>query len=102
LIARAAAQIPANLRSLENLAEPVQARITELEAQWQAKFRQVELDLSLERARLAREQAAVRQQHEMLQKQLRRGGFERTAGADDGRGDESATSSAPRFRVLGE
>ena len=102
LIARAAAQIPANLRSLENLAEPVQARLTELETQWQAKFRQVELDLSLERARLAREQAAVRQQHEMLQKQLRRGAADRMAGADDGRGDESSSSKRRWFRFMGK
>jgi hypothetical protein len=102
LIARAAAQIPANLRSLENLAEPVQARITELEAQWQAKFRQVELDLSLERARLAREQAAVRHQQEMLQKQLRRGDADRSAGADDGRGDESSSSKRRWFRFMGK
>jgi hypothetical protein len=102
LIARAAAQIPANLRSLENLAEPVQARITELETQWQAKFRQVELDLSLERARLAREQSAVRQQHEQLQKQLRRGAADRSAGADDGRGDESSSSKRRWFRFMGK
>jgi hypothetical protein len=102
LIARAAAQIPANLRSLENLAEPVQARLTELETQWQAKFRQVELDLSLERARLAREQAAVRQQQELLQKQLRRGAADRSGGADDGRGDESSSSKRRWFRFMGK
>src|SRR5262245_52586977 len=102
LIARAAAQIPANIRSLENLAEPVQARLTELEAQWQAKFRQVELDLSLERARLAREQAAVRQQQELLQKQLRRGAADRSGGSDDGRGDESSSSKRRWFRFMGK
>jgi len=102
IIARAAAQIPANLRSLESLAEPLQARITELEAQWQAKFRQVELDLSLERARLAREQAAVRQQHEALQKQLRRGAADRMAGADDGQGDENSSSKRRWFRFMGK
>jgi hypothetical protein len=100
LIARAAAQIPANLRSLENLAEPLQARISELETQWQAKFRQVELDLSLERARLAREQSAVRQQQELLQKQLRRGAADRLA--DDGRGDESSSSKRRWFRFMGK
>ena len=102
LIARAASQIPANLRSLENLAEPMQARIAELETQWQAKFRQVELDLSLERARLAREQSAVRQQQEQLQKQLRRGAADRSGGSDDVRGDENSSSKRRWFRFMGK
>ncbi|MGE5193920.1 MAG: hypothetical protein ACM3U2_15610 [Deltaproteobacteria bacterium] len=103
LLVKASGQLPADLNSLENLPEPVRARITELETQWQAKFRQVELDLSLERARLAREQAAVRQQQESLQKQLRRGAAAGNAFDDDGaRGEESSSSKRRWFRFMGK
>ena len=105
LLLKASGQIPLNLTSLENLPEPMRARITELETQWQAKFRQIELDLSLERARLAREQAAVHQQHEALQKQLRNGAFAIKAGAGDdgsGRGDENSSSKRRWFRFMGK
>ena len=105
LLARASGQLPANMHSLEGLPEPVQARITELETQWQAKFRQVELDLALERARLAREQAAVRQQQETLQKQMRKGAGPGKAAVSDeggGKGDESASSKRRWFRFMGK
>jgi hypothetical protein len=105
LLARASGQLPANMHSLEGLPEPVQARITELETQWHAKFRQVELDLALERARLAREQAAVRQQQEALQKQLRQGGAPGKSAATDeggGKGEESASSKRRWFRFMGK
>jgi hypothetical protein len=105
LLLKASGQLPLNLHSLENLPEPMRARITELENQWQAKFRQVELDLSLERARLAREQAAVRQQQDALQKQLRNGTLAGRAGEGDGEaglGEESASSKRRWFRFMGK
>jgi hypothetical protein len=105
LLLKAAGQLPTSLHALERLPEPVRTRITELETQWQAKFRQIELDLSLERARLAREQAALRQQQDALQKQLRDGAWAGRAGAGDegsGKGDESASSKRRWFRFMGK
>jgi hypothetical protein len=103
LLLQASAHLPADLPTLEHLPAPLRDRIAELEAQWQAKFRQVELDVSLERARLAREQAAVRQQQESLQKQLRKEGSPaRGAGVDDGKADDSSSSKRRWFRFMGK
>jgi hypothetical protein len=102
ILLKAAGQLPADLHSLENVPEPFKKRIAELESQWQAKFRQVELDVSLERARLAREQSAVRQQQEALQKQIRQGGpASRTAAEDGAKGDDSS-SKRRWFRFMGK
>jgi hypothetical protein len=103
LLLQASAQLPADLPTLEHLPAPLRDRIAELEAQWQAKFRQVELDVSLERARLAREQAAVRQQQEALQKQFRREGPPgKGPAADDGKGEEGSSSKRRWFRFMGK
>jgi len=104
LLLKASGHLPGDLQSLDNVPAPLTARIAELEAQWQAKFRQVELDVSLERARLAREQAAVRQQQEALQKHDRRGGSAAKAAHDDplAKGDESASSKRRWFRFMGK
>lgn len=75
LIMQTAGQITEGLPSLDQAPEPLRSKLAEIEKQWQAKFRQAELDLSLERARLAREQLAVRQQQELIQKELRRLGL---------------------------
>lgn len=104
LLLKASGELPADLQSLHNLPEPVKLRIAELEAQWQAKFRQVELDVSLERARLAREQSAVRQQQEALQKQPRKSGTPVQAAPEEigAKGDESASSRRRWFRFMGK
>jgi hypothetical protein len=75
LLMHTSGQLPDGLQSLEQAPEPLRARLEEVEKQWQAKFRQAELDLSLERARLAREQSAVKQQQELIQKEMRRLGL---------------------------
>lgn len=64
LLLQASGNLPQNLGSLENIPDAVRQRIDALESAWQAKFRQAELDLSLERARLARAEAAVHQQQD--------------------------------------
>lgn len=102
LIMQAAGQLPADAHSLATLPEPLKQRILELEAQWQAKFRQVELDVSLERARLAREQSAVRQQQDALQKQLRKGGAPKQGADESGKGDDSTRRRWFRFMGKGE
>ncbi len=99
LLWKASGMLPAGVRSLSELPEPLKKCIADLEAQWQAKFRQVELDLSLERARLGREQAALRQQQDALQKQSRNGGGK----ADPKAGDSDDDSSSKRrwFKFMG-
>lgn len=66
LLLKAASQVPGGTASGAEIPPAVKECITQLETQWQAKFRQAELDLSLERARLAREYAAIKQQQEAL------------------------------------
>jgi hypothetical protein len=103
LLLQASAQLPADLPTLEHLPAPLRDRIADLETQWQAKFRQVELDVSLERARLAREQAAVRQQQEALQKQFRKEGpAGKGPAADDSKGEEGSSSKRRWFRFMGK
>ncbi len=102
ILLKASGQLPSDLLSLNNVPEPLRIRIAELEAQWQAKFRQVELEVSLERARLTREQAAVRQQQEALQKQFRKEGAPSKTFTDDGKGDEKAAIAPPLVQVYGQ
>jgi hypothetical protein len=54
-------------------------RVAELEAQWEEKVRAAELEMSVERARLAREQAALKER--MLELEL---GLPQTPPADGG------------------
>lgn len=49
-----------------------QQRLAQLEAVWEGRFRKQELELSIERARLAREQMTLRQQQEAARKELLR------------------------------
>jgi hypothetical protein len=100
LLLKTAGQLPAGFRSIDEVPEPLKQCIADLEQQWQAKFRQVELDLSLERARLARDQLAVRQQQEALQKQSKNGN---TGKADADSGDKGDDGSSKRrwFRFMG-
>lgn len=71
LIAQAAAEFGGELPpSLDALPEPLRERLAKLETEWQAKFRQAELSLSLERARIGREENAVRLQQEQVRKEL--------------------------------
>ena len=101
LLWKTAGQLPPGFRSIAEIPEPLKRCIADLEAQWQAKFRQVELDLSLERARLARDQSAVRQQQEALQKQIKNGGGVSKADSDAGDNDEDGSSKRRWFRFMG-
>lgn len=104
LLAQAAGIIPPGATSLEHLPEPLRERLAAIESQWQAKYRRHELELSLERARLTRDEAALRQQQEQVRKELVRLGLDRD-NAQDGDDDETDESNAvPRrrwFRFLG-
>lgn len=100
LALKAAGSLPSNLASLENLPAPLQARIAEIEAQWQAKFRQAELDLSVERARLAREQSTLRSQQEALAKRTKHGADVAAAIAESDGND--GTKRGRWFRFMGK
>jgi hypothetical protein len=103
LLAQQAAREFAHVASLEDLPDALRERLQKIETDWQAKFRQMELDCSRERARLARSEASLRQQQELIQKELNRLGLEHnadTAAANGPAGDEE-----PRrrwFKFLGK
>lgn len=100
LLALSAGQMPRDVSSLEQLPEPLRKRFEEIEAHWQAKFRQNELDLSLERARLGREQAELRHHQELLRKQLKSGG--KTLEEPVEAGDKGDSSRRRWFRFMGK
>lgn len=97
LLQQAAAEFP-DQWSLDSLPEPLRERLTTLEAQWQAKFRQAELDLSLERARLARTASLLSQQQHQVDQGLAR---EATAHDDEARGNYSK-SDKRWFKFFGK
>jgi len=101
LLWKTAGQLPGGVRTTADIPEPLKQCIADLEAQWQAKFRQVELNLSLERARLARDQSTVRQQQELLQKQLKNSGGSSKTDSDAGDKDEDGSSKRRWFRFMG-
>jgi hypothetical protein len=76
--------------------EAIQARLGELEEIWQEKFRQHEMSLSLERARLAREESELRQKQERLTKELDQ--YNLAKGGDAGDPSASAKENAKRSR----
>jgi hypothetical protein len=81
LLAQQAAREFAHVSSLEDLPETLRTRLETVETEWQGKFRQMELDLSRERARLARTEATLRQQQELVQKEMARLGIDEAAAA---------------------
>ncbi|MGQ0637225.1 MAG: hypothetical protein ACT4QC_21665 [Planctomycetaceae bacterium] len=101
LLAQAAGQLPRDLASLEQLPDAARKRLEEIETQWQAKFRQVELELALERARLGREQAQLQHQQELLQKQQKQRGQSLRENAEAGEGDDKG-SRRRWFRFMGK
>ena len=82
LLAQQAAGEFAHVSSLEDLPDALRTRLETIEKEWQSKFRQMELDLSRERARLARTEATIRQQQELIQKEMTRLGIDEAAAAD--------------------
>ncbi len=103
LLWKTAGQLPPGLASVADVPAALKDCITQLEAQWQAKFRQAELDLSLERARLARENNAVKQQQDVMQKGPKAGGppGKGGRGAESGGADDDSNSRRRWFRFMG-
>lgn len=101
LLWQASGQFPQDFQSRDHLPPALRQRFEELESQWQAKFRQAELELSLERARLGREQAQVQQQQATLQKQIKQGGNRQREQSETVEGDDSS-SRRRWFRFMGK
>jgi hypothetical protein len=72
LLAKMAGAFEGGVGQRDALPADQQQRLAQLEAAWEARFRKQELELSIERARLAREQMALRQQQEIARKELLR------------------------------
>jgi hypothetical protein len=101
LLLQAAQQLPRDLQGLDHLPEPLQKQMAELEAKWEAKYRQAELELSLERARLAREASQIQHQQEALQKQLKQHGLG-LKDVPESSDREDGTSRRRWFRFMGK
>jgi hypothetical protein len=83
--AQMAGLLAQGLGRIEALPEPQQARLRHLEETWEARFRKHETELSIERARLAREQMTAKQLQEQLRKQLAETGGAPRAGEGESR-----------------
>jgi hypothetical protein len=70
-------------------------RLAQLQAEWEAKMRQAEIDISMERARLARERAELDEGQRSLEEQLQA----QTPTPTDG-GDATKSQSPQRGRWL--
>ena len=88
----------AQARTVEQLPELVQQQFQELSQQWQAKFCKMETELAIERARLSREQTALKQQQEQLQKLKAESHF---AAVGNQREQPDAARNRRWFRFLG-
>ena len=81
--------------------EAIRNRLSELEVIWQEKFRQHELSLSLERARLARDEAEMKQKEERLDKERTQACRTNGAGTDDASKEAATRSRWTRFLGTG-
>lgn len=98
LFAQAKALCPADAKTWEHLPDALRERFVAVEAHWQAKFRQIELDLSIERARLAREANTLRQQQDQLGKDHARLGVDRDKSRAAIPADETDPAAGTRRR----
>ncbi|HID21994.1 MAG TPA: hypothetical protein EYP14_06290 [Planctomycetaceae bacterium] len=73
---------PVDWEALQNTPDELKQKLQELQEQLTEKLRLAEVDLSLERARLAREEAALRLREEQLEQRLKQYGFEEADSAD--------------------
>jgi hypothetical protein len=106
---RAFEPLPVRITGLDELPPEQRQQIEAWERELQEKHRRTEIDLSLERARLSRDQTNLRQQQEQIRKELRRLGLQNESdgepeAASPAHDDESAhqhKSSARWLRFLG-
>ena len=94
LLAQAAETLAGHELGSVELPAGLRERLDLLEQQWQSKFRQVELDLSIERARLSREGAQVQSHRELIDKEMVRLGMN----GRDVKADRIEIDGSPRRR----
>lgn len=82
----------AQMIDADDLVREEREKLQTIKAEWQDKLRQAEIDLSLERAKLARERRELEQKHADLERQL--------AEVADLKGDATATDQPRRRRWL--
>lgn len=83
--------------SVELLPDDLRTELSDLQDQWEVRFRKHETELSIERARLAREQMQAKQLQEQLRKQLAE------SGASHGKNGEGESRAERRwFRFMGQ
>ena len=83
--------------SIAALPDDLRTELSDLQDQWEARFRKHETELSIERARLAREQMQARQLQEQLRKQAN------DAGSAAARAGDGETRAERRwFRFMGQ
>ncbi|MDZ4689614.1 MAG: hypothetical protein SH850_31440 [Planctomycetaceae bacterium] len=76
-------------------------RVTELERQLQEHLRLAEVELSLERAKMARDLSQLHQQQELVQKQLKKLGLQSADDAEPGRVSAASNPDRRWARFLG-
>ena len=90
--------MPNSWAGLENLPEQLQSRLEALEKRLEETLRLAEVELSLQRAKMAREEVRIRVIDEQLQKDLKKARLESGAVSDaDGGKDEQAGSRWKRM-----
>jgi len=85
--------VPNSWAGLENLPDQLRARLDALEKRLQETLRLAEVELSLQRAKLAREEVRIRVIDEQLQKDIRRARDDASSSsdADGGKGEASGS-----------
>ena len=88
-------------QSLDNAPEELRTRLEELEAHFEEKLRRAEVEHSLERARLGREEARLRTLEENARRQLKRMGVSLDGEDAEEVHDEESEKSGRWLRMLG-
>jgi hypothetical protein len=92
--------VPNSWAGLENLPDQLRARLEALEKRLQETLRLAEVELSLQRAKLAREEVRIRLIDEQLQKDLKRARQDANSAAESDGGKDEASGSRWK-RMLG-
>ena len=93
-------RIYGDLSNVEAAPDEIRTRIQELESHFDEKLRLAEVEHSLERARLSREEMRLKQLEEQLQKEIKRLGTAKAGTADDEPHDPGGKNSRWK-RMLG-
>ncbi len=83
--------------SMESMPDEFREKLEALEEEWKEKIRETEVELSLERAKIAREKAELQQQQHQMQKQREKLGIGNQAGKE---GEASSSEEAGGGRWL--